>query len=103
MLPIVSTSNTLSLWRTPADTLSLIVSSAFFKNLYYLSASILCLSPLIVIAPLRRLFIRHVRHGARVYRQLEMLVLMLLFAVILLYFMPRFPALSTGLLANLLL
>lgn len=103
MLPIISTSNTLSLWRTPADTLSLIVSSAFLKNLYYLSASILCLSPLIVIVPLRRLFIRHVRHGARVYRQLEMLVLMLLFAVILLYFMPRFPALSTGLLANLLL
>lgn len=102
-LPTISIASALSLWRTPADTLSLIVSSAFFENLYYLSASILCLTPLFVITPLRRPLIRHVRHGARVYRQLELTVLLLLFAVILLYFIPRFPALSTGLLAGLLL
>ncbi len=90
-------------WRTPESTLALILTSAFLKNLYYLSASILCLSPLIVVTSLRRLFIRHVPRGILRYRRLEMLVLIFLFALTLLYFMPRFPALATKLLADLLL
>ena len=101
--PILSTPAPLLTWRSPADTLSLIVTSAFSENIYYLSASILCLSPLVVIVAFRRLIIRHIRHGMRIFHQLEMLILLFLFSIILFYFMPRFPALSTGLLAGLLL
>ena len=102
-LPALSLPAIIPAWRTPADTLTLFLTSAFTKNLYYLYASILCLSPLIVTASLRQVFILHVRHGIIRYRRLEMLVLLLLFFLILLYFTPRFPALATKLLADLLL